>query len=227
MKDRSTVKNMGRIHDRVVDRILADHRPDRHIAWAWAQWFLWLGLSVAVIGMVFLMMGLPYDAGLLVENPTMLAFFAAAFAGAALAAWEAIASSIPGRGTRKGYKFISSLALVLLVLIPFLFFYPVGRDFDLAGSFFGGIGCILRGSMLGVVPWVALGWMLSRNASFRPAWTGAWAGVSSFLIGTIAVQFHCPLWDAHHLLVAHLLPVALCVFIVTFLGAHWFARWKR
>lgn len=223
----SKAKDIRQIHRNVVDEILSQHKPDNHIDSAWVQWFIWLAVSLMMIVGVVMMMGMQANAGQIFGRPSALGFMVIALVGAGLAAWEAIGSSIPSRTTSRTYKVCSGVCLGLLILMPFLFFYPWGESFDFIGSFKGGIDCVLHVSMLGVVPWMVLGWMLSRNASFHPGWTGAWSGTSSFLIGTLAVQLHCPIWDARHIFVAHLLPVALCVFITTFAGAYWFSRWAK
>ncbi len=43
---------------------------------------------------------------------------------------------------------------------------------------------------IGVVPWILLGWQLSRNASFGAKRTGAWSGVSAFLLGSLVTLMH-------------------------------------
>jgi len=223
----SKMKNMERVHSGLVDQILSNARPVRRVSALWVQWLAWLALSLAVVSFTLLKVGWQSEAGLVFKRMPPIAFILTAFIGAALAAWEAIASSMPGRQTQKTYRIFSILVLLVLVALPFLFFYPTGERFDVIGAFCNGLECVERVALIGIVPWILLGRILSRNASFSPGWTGAWAGASAFLIGTIAVQFHCPSWDARHMLAAHLLPVVLLVFPTAFIGAYWFSRWRK
>jgi hypothetical protein len=43
----------------------------------------------------------------------------------------------------------------------------------------------------------------------------------------VAVQLHCPLWDYQHILVGHLLPVALLTIPAAVIGSFWFSRWGK
>jgi hypothetical protein len=120
------------------------------------------------------------------------------------------------------------LSLLLgLFTVPIVFFpMPVG-GFDLVSSFRICCGCIYIGALVGVVPWLGLGLLLARNASFHPGWTGAWAGVSAFLLGAGAIQLHCPAWDMEHVMLGHLFPVALMTVAAAWVGTGWFSKWRR
>jgi len=153
-------------------------------------------------------------------------FILIAFLGASLAAWEAIASSVPGRQTPAYYRWVALVVLVAIFSIPFLFFtHPA--QWDLFKAFEDGHGCAEGASFSGLIPWIAIGWMISHNASFRPLWTGLWSGVSAFLMGTIAIQVHCPNWNTDHVLMVHLLPAAAGTLLATVLGSFWFSVWKK
>ncbi len=221
-----SVKNIARMHEQLVDKIVADTRASELILRPWTQWFLWLGISLAVMGVFWMKMGIQTNAAQVLQQMPPIVFILTAFAGAALAAWEAIASTVPGRQTGSSYRVLSVLVLIALFSLPFIFFAQSG-PVDLAQSFKDGSSCAEGVSLSGLIPWIFLGWMLSRNAAFHPAWTGAWSGVSSFLMGTITLQIHCPSWQLGHMLAAHLLPAAFGSFLTTFAGAFWFSRWKK
>jgi hypothetical protein len=220
-------KNMGRLHDQLVDRLASGVAPVKRVPSALQQWLLWMVLSLAVMGLFLVMIHVQNNAAQVFRQMPPLGFVLIAFAGAALAAWEAIASSMPGRQPRRSTVAFSLAVLAVLVAFPFVFFYPAGEKFDLVGAFLSGSECAKHVWMVGLLPWALMGWILSRNASFHPGWTGAWSGASAFLMGTVTVQIHCSSWDACHMLAAHLLPVALMTFLSTFLGAFWFSRWRK
>ena len=213
-------------HHQLVEQMVQDAKPVRFILRPAVQWFLWLAASLLVMAFFWMRMGVQPNLSQVMSQMPPLLFIFSAFAGASLAAWEAIASSVPGRQTGKFYRVLAALVLIALVAIPFIFFTQPGQ-LDWGKAFANGAGCVEGVSFSGLIPWIFMGWMLSRNASFNPLWTGAWSGVSAFLMGAITVQIHCPRWDMDHVLMAHLLPAAVGTIVAGILGSYWFARWKK
>jgi hypothetical protein len=84
-------------------------------------------------------------------------------------------------------------------------------------------------TVLGVAlpTWVLSGWLASRNASFQPGWTGAWLGTSAFLWGTGTIQLHCAHWQCCHMILDHLFPLVLFLFLPVWIGTYWFSRWRK
>lgn len=220
-------KNINQFHRSLVDQLVAQTGPARKVWPAGVQWLVWLGLSATCMALLLLKMGvLNHFSG--IGNPMPpLAFLTTAFLGSALAAWEAITSSLPGRRTGRGFRFLEGAVLLALLLIPFIFFVRGQEGLDIVTACRNGWGCIQAASFAGLLPWILFGFILSRNASFHPGWTGAWAGVSAFLLGAVTIQIHCPDWETGHMVFAHLLPVAFFTFLSTFIGAYWFSRWKH
>jgi hypothetical protein len=190
------------------------------------QWTLWLSLSGVSMGFFLASLG-PQAAGEILGNGPAVLFLAAALLGSALAAWEAISSSFPGRQTGTLYRSAAVGLVLVLMAMPFLFFPVSPKGFDLMDCCSSGWSCIKGCCLLGFLPWVLMVFILSRNASLRPFWTGLWAGLSAFLLGAFAIQLHCPSWEAGHMFAAHLLPVAVLTFPAAWAGAFWFSRWRR
>ncbi len=214
------------LHRNLVDQMVADVKPARLLIRPWAQWLLWLGFSLLVMGLFWMRMGVQANLGQVLQTMPPLAFIVTAFIGACLAAWEAISSSVPGRQTSPVYRGFELLAILALFAIPFLFFaHPA--QLNLLQSFENGHGCAEAAGFSGLIPWIFIGSMLARNASFKPVWTGLWSGVSAFLMGTITIQIHCPGWSMDHVLMDHLLPAALGTLVASLLGAFWFSAWKK
>ncbi len=224
---KAKIKNINQVHGELVDQILSRTAPAERVWPAWIQWLAWLGLSLACMAVLLLKMGVLNNWGLLYRQMPPVAFLGTALLGSALAAWEAITSSLPGRQTGGRFRIFSFLVLLALLLIPFLFFVRGAEGLDLMAACRNGWGCIQAASLAGLLPWVFLGFILSKNASFHPGWTGAWSGLSAFLLGAVTIQIHCPDWEMGHMVFAHLLPVAFFAFLTTFAGAFWFSRWKR
>ncbi len=224
---KTKTKNIHQFHGSMVDQLVSQNGPVKKIWPAWAQWMAWLALSAGCMALLLLKMGILNNFEELRHQMPPMAFLFTAFLGAALAAWEAISSSLPGRQMGRGYRFLEVLVLLALLLIPFLFFVKGGEGLDIVTACRNGWGCIQGASFAGILPWILLGFILSKNASFHPGWTGAWSGVSAFLLGAITIQIHCPNWETGHMVFAHLLPVAFFTFLTTFAGAYWFSRWRQ
>lgn len=214
------------VHWNLVIRLLVGFKPSGRTPALRTQWLVWLGVSIGAGGLAVLLMGFQPDMGISRRAPNR-GFLLFAVLGAALAAWEAVSSSVPGRQVGWRYRTMSGITLLLLTMMPFLYFHKPGEDMHPLQDLIHGMGCVLVVSTVGTVPWLILGWLVSRNASFNPVWTGAWSGVAAFLVGTTAIQLHCPIWASGHLLSAHLLPAALFALLSAFLGAHWFSRWRK
>lgn len=218
--------NMARVHDDLVGKILSDAKPAPPVTPALAQWVLWFGAALVISALALGMMGMDSTQSLL-GRPLGFLYVFTLFAGAGLAAWEAITSSIPGRD--KGFlrKTLSFLLLLLVYALPFFLLGGEGHAFDPWKELVDGWACFRAISLVGLVPWIFLGWRLSKNAAFHPLWTGAWSGASAFLLGSLTVQMHCPNLEAGHVWMAHLLPVALFTLVAGWIGAFWFSRWRK
>ena len=107
------------LHRRLVDQIAADAAPARFLIRPWTQWLLWLGSSLVVMACFWMRIGVQNNLGQTLRSMPPLAFILTAFAGASLAAWEAIASSVPGRQTGKSYHTLAVLVILALFSIPF------------------------------------------------------------------------------------------------------------
>ena len=220
-------KDLTQAHKNLVRQLLSDTHPVEPIQSAWSQWGLWLTASMIMMGLALAVIKVQPGLGSAMSQMPSLTFVALAFAGAALAAWEAIASSVPGRQTGKLYPILALLVLAGLFALPLLFFPANSQAFNPIETLKQGWGCFTLVSLVGLPSWVLLAWIVSRNAAFKPAWTGAWTGASAFLLGATTIQLHCPNNEWGHILMAHLLPVALFTLLASWAGLFWFSRWKK
>jgi hypothetical protein len=219
-------KGYDRIHQEAVEAILARGGASGRVMRPWVQWLAWLGLSL-LSSALFLGALRVQDLGSALADPKKVLFLGALFAGSGLGAWRAIRSSLPGLAPGSALKRGSEILLVLLVLSPLFLFGAGGEGFDPIDCCREGWACIQGSVAAGVFPWLVLGWFLSRNAAFRPFQVGAWSGISAFLLGAWTLQLHCPNWEGDHLMMAHLMPVAVLAFGTAFAGAYWFSRWRK
>jgi hypothetical protein len=106
----------------------------------------------------------------------------------------------PGRRHRIPPRFLPlGIMMALAVVIAVLFHFQQERNFwarDWA--------CLRAGIPLGAVAAVPFCLVLRRGAILSPAMTGAAAGLLAGLVGTSALEIHCPNLHAGHILVSHL-----------------------
>jgi hypothetical protein len=210
-----------------VENLLSAAKPFKPVPSALRQWLAWMILASLGAAAAALLLG--PQAGLL-QKLTQFpsgAFLALVFLGSALAAWGGIASSMPGEEPGRGQRIFTAFLLLFLFGMPFLFFgrNDLGQVLhqDMAEGWF----CFRTVGLVAVPSWLFLGWMVSRNASFRPGWTGAWLGVSAFLLGTGTIQMHCARWESCHMFVDHMLPMVFFIALPIWIGSFWFSRWKK
>ncbi len=219
-------KDLTRFHQKLVNDLLAQTGPVKPMASPWAQWGVWfLTATVLVFLVLWVIKPTHLDASM---QPAAMGYLIALFLGAALAAWQAVASSIPGRNTSRLHLILLIVFLAAVIILPFVFFIPKGEEiFEWDDIVKCGPDCFKAIALIGIVPWILLGWKLSRNATFNVKWTGAWSGVSAFLLGSLVTLMHCGYWEAGHMVAVHLLTVAFFSFLTTWLGAMWFSRWRK
>lgn len=212
---------------RAVEDLLRQTRPYRSVPSPLAQWAAWLGLAVLVAGLSLVILH-PQEkiTEILLRFPSG-PFLALCFLGSAVAAWMAIGSSMPGYEPGPVPKYLAFLTLAALFAMPLLFFQKDDLSSVLSHDMATGWFCFRTVFLVAVPAWALLGWMISRNASFRPGWTGFWLGASSFLLGTGTIQSHCSHWECCHMLLNHLMPLWVFIAFPIWLGAHWFSRWEK
>lgn len=212
---------------RVAEGLLAQSRPVQPVSSLFRQWLGWLAL--AVLGVAFSVTVL-HPQPELWERLTVFPtgpFLALVFLASAVAAWLGIASSIPGEEPGPALKALMGALLLGLLAIPFFLFTPDHLEDVLDHNRISEWFCFRTVVVVAAPSWALLGWIAARNASFRPGWTGGWLAVSAFLLGTGSIQTHCQHWECWHVLVNHLMPMAVFIFVPILIGSHWFSRWNK
>jgi hypothetical protein len=221
------LKKLDPIQRRAAEKLLLETKPYKPVPTVLVQWLTWLVLAVVIV--VLTVFTIKPQAGLM-EKLNQLpnaVFMLLVFTGSALSAWGGIASSMPGREPGTGEKTLLTGVLISLFVIPFLFFTPDTMAQVWSHSMESGWFCFRTVLLVALPSWALMGWMVSRNASFSPAWTGAWLGISAFLLGTGTIQIHCEHWESYHMFVDHLLPMVVFIVLPIWIGSFWFSRWKK
>ena len=188
MNSQPIVNSLPESQRRLVERLVADTKPTKPVPSVLQQLMIWLGFSLVVVVVSLYLIGPQFEIWEKLTDLSSGGFLLLAFTLSALTAWMGIASSMPDHRPHPAPRIIVALC-VLFPLQHALFVLRPGQPLPGLGPQYGGWMVLRADRVLVAFPsWVMLGWMASRNASFHPGWTGAWLGVSAFLLGTGTIQ---------------------------------------
>jgi len=227
LNSQSIAKSLPESQRRLVERLVADNKPVKPVPSVLVQWLIWFFFALLVAGVSLSLIGPQFEIQERLAELSSGGFLLLAFVLSALTAWMGIASSMPDHRPHPLPKVLAALCVLFLFSMPFLYFDRDTLTQVWANNAEDGWFCVRTVVMVAFPSWVMLGWMVSRNASFHPGWTGAWLGISAFLLGTGTIQLHCAHWETCHMLVDHLLPMLVLIFLPIWLGGYWFSRWRK
>jgi hypothetical protein len=117
-----------------------------------------------------------------------------------LLAYSLVNQMVPGSRHRIPPGFLPlGITILLAIAIAVLFQFQHEQNFWTRSW-----ACIRTGTPIGALAAVPLWLVLRRGAILSPSMTGAATGLFAGLIGTTALEIHCPNLDARHILVSHL-----------------------
>ena len=191
---------------------MADLRPIRPIVAK--PYFL---ASLIAIFVCFVALGV-YRIGafaLAVMSPLQAAVILGALAlSAALLAYSLVNQIVPGSLHWFPPAFLPiGITISLAITTVVLFQFQHERHFWTNSS-----GCIRSGALIGALAAIPLWFVLRRGAILAPSVTGLGTGLFAGLAGTTALEIHCPILDAWHILLAHLGVALLAAMAGLFLG---------
>jgi len=172
---------------------------------------LWMPVAVVSIAAGTWIYGLREDHATMFASPGFVrdGVFAALvlMLGVAAALW----SAVPGLDRRWLGRMSVVVAAVAWVTIAATAVLTAGHGFANAAHW---PACAARALSVALVPGGLLYVLARRAHPLRPAWTFGAAAASAMAAGAIAAQLTCPLTDAGHLLLGHVLPVAVTALVV-------------
>ncbi len=222
------IKNsLPKSHRDLVEKLVAENKSTPTAPTVLGQWLVWLVFSLLAVALTLSLIGPQFELQERLTDLSSGGFLLLAFVLAAFTARMGIASSMPDYRPRTAPRVIAGILILFLFSMPFLFFETSALAQALARDRADEWFCARTMVLVALPTWLILGWMASRNASFHPRWTGAWLGVSAFLLGAGTIQLHCARWETCHMLVDHLMPMLTLIFLPIWIGGYWFARWRK
>lgn len=147
-----------------------------------------------------------------ISNPAFFFQAIILFILAVLSALSALILSVPGEERSSRVRWI-----------PILVFFLWGGTLvwlltENQGSVGHGLNCIRDIVVFGAVPGIVLMIMVRKAAALTAGWNGALLLMSVAALGALGAQFVCHNDSPSHLLLWHLIPVAMAGLIGVFLG---------
>lgn len=198
----------------LISRLAADRRPVRRLRQPWVRALLWLAIALPPAAIAVWGHG---DATAATGDPRFVLGQAATLATALAAALAAFASIVPGFDRR----------VLLLPVLPFaVWIASVGYGCLLDWVQHGPDGLVIRpdwdclppAALIGIVPAMAMVFMLRRGAPLAPRLTLALAGLAVAAIVNFGLQFFHARDASIMVLVWHLGSVAVLSMLAGSLG---------
>lgn len=204
-------------HRALVDHLAADLKPVRRLWPVSVRLTLWLVLEAAVAAWVLRHTHNDFIRKLGTPDYALQTFLFAA--AAVVAAVIALRCAIPGRQTRSATV---ALAIVMVAVGTALVMMQPMRTGDSLGEFIRvGRTCAYQTCLLAAAPWVALWWAVRRGAPMRGGWAGLAVGCAALLFSFALMRLGCPIDERLHLVIWHLLPVAVVAALSALAGVFW------
>jgi hypothetical protein len=164
----------------------------------------WLAVAIASAAAGVLVFGTRPNLASIVTGQDFLMTSVLALGTAGLSAAAALVLAVPGAERSALVRGLPFAVLGMWTLTAVMTVLEESHGLSGASDWYV---CAIRVAAIGLVPAIVLVAMLRRAAPLRLEWTGAMALAGAAAVGTLAIQFICPVDDAGHALLGHLGPV--------------------
>ncbi len=142
------------------------------------------------------------------------------------AAAGALILAVPGEERSAVVRWLPVTAAVAALLWVVGELVTVAAAGGAVGRFGPAWACVLKTVWVGLVPGIVLFAMVGRAAPLRAAWVGMLALLATSAVGVLGTNVICPVDRPLHVLLWHVLPMAVLAAIGAGLGL-WLLAWTR
>ena len=204
-------------HRALVDRLASDLKPVRRLWPVNVRLTLWLVVEAAVAAWI---LSHTHNDFIRKLGTPDYAFQIFLFAVSGLVvAVIALRSAIPGRQTRS-----ATVALAIIMVAAgsaLVMMQPLRTGASLSEFIRVGRPCAYDTCLFAAAPWVALWWAVKRGAPMHGGWAGLAVGCAALLFTFALMRLGCPIDERLHLVIWHLLPVAVVATLSALAGVFW------
>jgi hypothetical protein len=166
----------------------------------------WLVLAAACAAAGVMVFGARADVMVRLTQPDYLSIAVLAASLSAIAAAVSLLLAIPGAERRPLLRMTALAIFGVWTAASAWGVLRAGRGLPVVADPHWPV-CFGRVALVALLPAVVLFVMARRGTPLRPGWTAAMAAVAAASAAALAVQLACPLDDAGHAFLGHLVPV--------------------
>lgn len=194
--------------DELIERLVAEAQPVRPLAGPAQRAAWWTAAAIAVAGLGVLYFGPRRDVAEMWSSPMLLARLALLGVTLWLAVTTAFRLSVPGGEARAWARWWPLVALGAVVALS--------TAEVLSGAVTGAIGspmrswmCVRKVAFVGMLPAILAIALIQRAAPIEPRWAALLGMVAAGAAGAMTSEISCPIQAPLHVLLWHVLPVAV------------------
>jgi hypothetical protein len=212
--------------DELIERLVADVRPVRRLLGPSRRAALWAAAALVAVTLGVLYFGLRRDAGDLWRSPVLLARLALLAVTAWLAVTTAFRLAVPGHELRAWSRFWPLVALGALVSLSVAEVVG-GAVSGTMGSPLRSWMCVRKVALVGTAPAILAIVLIQRAAPVEPRWTALFGVLAAGAAGALTSELACPIHSPIHILLWHVLPVAVFAVVGAAIGGLLWTRARR
>jgi hypothetical protein len=212
--------------DLLIVELARDLRPVRPLSSPSLRLLRWLAAVLAVAALGIWLLGPRADLASVIGTAVYDARFVLTLAAGLFAGAAAFMLSVPAAEHYRAQRIVPFVLAIAWTLLLGYLLIGGGRGVERLLAFPVNWPCSYKILAFSVIFGTALLIGLRRAAPLEPTWTAALAALSSTALAAAATQLICPIDDAAHQIVGHLVPVIVLALLGTVIGFRTL-NWRR
>lgn len=211
--------------DQLISTLVADVKPVRRLLDPLQRATLWVAVALVCVSLGLLHFGVRRDLASAWHDVTFILRLILLASTMWLAVVAAFRLAVPGRDTRAWSRWWPIIGVAALVALA-------GGEV-VTGALFGDMGsplrawtCVRKVAFVGAVPATLAVILIQRAEAVEPKWTALLGVLAAGAAGALTSELACPIRAPIHIMLWHVLPVALSAGIGAVVGSILLA-WAR
>lgn len=204
--------------DQLISALVADVKPVRRLLDPMQRAALWVAAALVCVSLGLLHFGVRRDLDSAWHDLTFILRVALLASTMWLSVIAAFRLAVPGRDTRawsRWWPIIGLSALVALAAGEVI----TGMLYGDAGSPLRAWMCVRKVAFVGTVPAILAVVLIQRAEAVEPKWTALLGVLAAGAAGALTSELACPIKAPIHIMLWHVLPVALSAGIGAVVGS--------
>lgn len=194
--------------DRLIERLAAEVRPVRRLVDPTRRAALWTAVALVCVAVGVVYFGVRHNLGAAMGSATYVARVGLLGATMWLAVVSAFRMAVPGYERRVWARWWPLVALGALMAVTAAEL-TTAAVLGQAGAPLAHWTCVRKLALVGAVPAVFAILLIERAAPLDPVWTALLGMLAAGSAGALTSELACPLREPMHVMLWHVLPVAV------------------